>query len=282
MRWWVPWHAALVLAAAQALWLPLLLGVSIFLPSLPSPSLVRSTLPGRSRRPTTRSRAFIWSNAQAQEGRGLANLSNVRGGGASSATSPSERGAQRQSELRLVMNLTRGEVDGVSPALKWLNRLSFMDRFYHHHVPSTPHSSNFFISLHSSHSTTIPTVEDSPALSFQYPSDHLLIKTLPPYPTEVRELFPKDLAATGVAYQRWDRRRFKQGGGRYWRGNRAKNGSDTKNINKIWVWGERNSCTTLVTEILKANFKLKCGSKQTECVIGGLPWKHGFMRHAGQ
>mmetsp|Transcript_88751 Transcript_88751/g.236247 ORF Transcript_88751/g.236247 Transcript_88751/m.236247 type:complete len:632 (+) Transcript_88751:98-1993(+) len=49
--------------------------------------------------------------------------------------------------------------------------------------------------------------------------------------------------------------------------------------------GERCSCTTAVTELISRNFDLKCDSdrwsgKPESCVIGGLPWKHDFMRRA--
>jgi len=42
-------------------------------------------------------------------------------------------------------------------------------------------------------------------------------------------------------------------------------------IHRIWVWGERNSGTGIAQTILDQNFIL------SEKVIGGLPWKHGWM-----
>jgi len=52
----------------------------------------------------------------------------------------------------------------------------------------------------------------------------------------------------------------------------AKNArQDATNITRIWVWGERNSGTGLTQILLDQNFLL------SEKVIGGLPWKHGWM-----
>jgi hypothetical protein len=63
-------------------------------------------------------------------------------------------------------------------------------------------------------------------------------------------------------------------------------GKDPSNIRRIWIWGERNSCTTAITRAIAKNFALDCegplGTTGTDeaCVIGGLPWKHDFMRRA--
>jgi hypothetical protein len=46
---------------------------------------------------------------------------------------------------------------------------------------------------------------------------------------------------------------------------------EKKQIERIWVWGERNSGTGLTQTLLDQNFVL------SEKVIGGLPWKHGWM-----
>jgi len=46
---------------------------------------------------------------------------------------------------------------------------------------------------------------------------------------------------------------------------------NAKSIERIWVWGERNSGTGLTQNLLEQNFALP------EKVIGGLQWKHGWM-----
>ncbi|EKX38799.1 hypothetical protein GUITHDRAFT_143986 [Guillardia theta CCMP2712] len=117
---------------------------------------------------------------------------------------------------------------------------------------------------------------------FLYPSRHKRLVLRPPFMTRLREMMEEDIAPTGLAYVAWDRQRFKSKGGRYWRGSRVKPGTDPRRINKIWIWGERSSCTTLMTELIRQNFRLGCGDPGgDECVIGGLPWKHGYLRHAG-
>mmetsp|Transcript_58976 Transcript_58976/g.156398 ORF Transcript_58976/g.156398 Transcript_58976/m.156398 type:complete len:560 (-) Transcript_58976:776-2455(-) len=64
------------------------------------------------------------------------------------------------------------------------------------------------------------------------------------------------------------------------------NFSPLKPIRRVWVWGERCSCTTAITDLLSRNFDTRCNSRpvgghgNSSCVMGGLPWKHGFMRHA--
>eukprot|EP00292_Cryptomonas_paramecium_P011848 CAMPEP_0113693512 /NCGR_PEP_ID=MMETSP0038_2-20120614/19705_1 /TAXON_ID=2898 /ORGANISM="Cryptomonas paramecium" /LENGTH=292 /DNA_ID=CAMNT_0000615591 /DNA_START=468 /DNA_END=1343 /DNA_ORIENTATION=+ /assembly_acc=CAM_ASM_000170 len=45
-----------------------------------------------------------------------------------------------------------------------------------------------------------------------------------------------------------------------------------RHLRSIWVWGERNSCTSSITESLSNNFNVE--------VNGGVPWKHSFMRNA--
>ncbi|EKX39804.1 hypothetical protein GUITHDRAFT_114055 [Guillardia theta CCMP2712] len=116
---------------------------------------------------------------------------------------------------------------------------------------------------------------------FDYPAHHLLYHLQKPVATYVRELLPDSVEGTGREYVLWDRERFKRRGGQYWRGKRKKKGSDPSKIHKIWVWGERNSCTTLITSLLRENFNMNCSSSApSTCVIGGLPWKHGFMRNA--
>ena len=140
------------------------------------------------------------------------------------------------------------------------------------HIPSSPSPPPPFLS--------------SPFRSFQakflYPSRHKRLVLRPPFMTRLREMMEEDIAPTGLAYVAWDRQRFKSKGGRYWRGSRVKPGTDPRRINKIWIWGERSSCTTLMTELIRQNFRLGCGDPGgDECVIGGLPWKHGYLRHAG-
>ena len=46
--------------------------------------------------------------------------------------------------------------------------------------------------------------------------------------------------------------------------------------------GERCSCTTAITDLFRSNFDMNCmegtanpHAAQSECIIGGLPWKHG-------
>ena len=53
-----------------------------------------------------------------------------------------------------------------------------------------------------------------------------------------------------------------------WGGVRS-TGDKTK-IERIWIWGERNSCTTIVMAILRRNFVLNCqegvdGMNLTKC-----------------
>jgi len=52
-------------------------------------------------------------------------------------------------------------------------------------------------------------------------------------------------------------------------------------IKRIWIWGERCSCTTAFTDLINRNFELDCNTNQSgkespKCVVGGLPWKHGL------
>mmetsp|Transcript_58943 Transcript_58943/g.156120 ORF Transcript_58943/g.156120 Transcript_58943/m.156120 type:complete len:850 (-) Transcript_58943:192-2741(-) len=65
---------------------------------------------------------------------------------------------------------------------------------------------------------------------------------------------------------------------------RASTASESWTIKQIWIWGERCSCTTAITDIIARNFDVQCSTnptrRRTKCVIGGLPWKHDFMRRA--
>ncbi len=44
--------------------------------------------------------------------------------------------------------------------------------------------------------------------------------------------------------------------------------------------GERNSCTTLVTDIFARNFEKSLSCEDKPCIKGGMPWKHSHMRDA--
>ncbi len=81
-------------------------------------------------------------------------------------------------------------------------------------------------------------------------------------------------------YALWDRQRFQRKGGASRVGFYVKAGKDPKVIKRMWIWGERNSCTTLVTDILFRNFAPNLSCKDKPCVKGGMPWKHAFMREA--
>eukprot|EP00960_Hanusia_phi_P050118 760006-Hanusia_phi.AAC.3 len=108
----------------------------------------------------------------------------------------------------------------------------------------------------------------------------------------IYDMLPRYAITAGAAYTRWMDSRYREKGGRYWNTTRKTEGSEK--IKRIWIWGERNSCTSVITKIIQKNFNLNCGehsaktesSKNTgfnevECVIGGLPWKHDFARRAG-
>ena len=85
----------------------------------------------------------------------------------------------------------------------------------------------------------------------------------------------------GDQYIKWDRWQWKQRcGDKLARvGARVKEGADRSRIKYVRIWGERNSCTTMVTDILSRNLDLKCDGSAS-CVSGGLPHKHDFMRGA--
>mmetsp|Transcript_19179 Transcript_19179/g.52939 ORF Transcript_19179/g.52939 Transcript_19179/m.52939 type:complete len:663 (+) Transcript_19179:104-2092(+) len=66
-------------------------------------------------------------------------------------------------------------------------------------------------------------------------------------------------------------------------------------IRRIWIWGERCSCTTALMDALSENFDLDCNLKRRvtrwdpgtgwrvdtpPCISPGIPWKHGFFRRA--
>ena len=50
----------------------------------------------------------------------------------------------------------------------------------------------------------------------------------------------------------------------------ARPGADKGRIKYVRVWGERNSCTTIVTEILQRNLRLDCKA-QGETVVRKPP-----------
>ena len=85
----------------------------------------------------------------------------------------------------------------------------------------------------------------------------------------------------GDQYIKWERWQWKQRcGDKLARvGARVKEGADRSRIKYVRIWGERNSCTTMVTDILSRNLDLKCDGSAS-CVSGGLPHKHDFMRGA--
>jgi len=111
----------------------------------------------------------------------------------------------------------------------------------------------------------------------------------------VYDIVPRYAVTAGATYTRWMEDRFREKGGRYWNTTRKTEG--TEKIKRIWIWGERNSCTSVVTELIRKNFNLECGNDgpapggaqkdknkskvlEVDCVIGGLPWKHDFVRRA--
>ena len=85
----------------------------------------------------------------------------------------------------------------------------------------------------------------------------------------------------GQQYTQWSQWRWKQlCGGQLARvGPRIRAGADRSRIKYVRIWGERNSCTTMVTDLLARNLDLKCEGTAS-CVSGGLPNKHDFMRGA--
>mmetsp|Transcript_19182 Transcript_19182/g.52958 ORF Transcript_19182/g.52958 Transcript_19182/m.52958 type:complete len:655 (+) Transcript_19182:58-2022(+) len=75
----------------------------------------------------------------------------------------------------------------------------------------------------------------------------------------------------------------------------AQNVTESPIIRRIWIWGERCSCTTALLDALSDNFDLDCDLKRRvtrwdpgtgwrvdwpACIAPGVPWKHGFLRHA--
>lgn len=91
---------------------------------------------------------------------------------------------------------------------------------------------------------------------------------------------PEKAIQAGHVYTHWDRRRFTNQGGATRIGFYVKPGKDPSVVKRIWIWGERNSCTTVVTDILLKNFAAGLGCQDKPCVKGGMPWKHAFMREA--
>ena len=87
--------------------------------------------------------------------------------------------------------------------------------------------------------------------------------------------------AAGLQYTQWDRWRWRRRCGSEWArvGARIRPGADETRIKYVRIWGERNSCTTMVTDLLSRNLDLKCDGT-AGCVSGGLPNKHDFMRGA--
>jgi len=85
----------------------------------------------------------------------------------------------------------------------------------------------------------------------------------------------------GLQYAKWERWHWMQSCGSQWEhvGSHIRPGSDRSRIKYVRIWGERNSCTTMVTELLSRNLDLKCDGTAS-CVSGGLPNKHDFMRGA--
>jgi hypothetical protein len=106
--------------------------------------------------------------------------------------------------------------------------------------------------------------------------------TAPPLPPAAagRPLGPNSTAGTGGAGRNvinriwiWGRRRRRRRSG-------GMNGcTDSDAARGAGCAGERCSCTTAVTDLLLNNFDLPCGDRDSQgarnCVLGGLPWKHG-------
>lgn len=97
----------------------------------------------------------------------------------------------------------------------------------------------------------------------------------------VRMHVGEEAVAAGLQYTKWDKWQWKQQCGSKWTrvGSRTSPGADRSNIKYVRVWGERNSCTTMVTDLLSRNLDLTCDGTAS-CVSGGLPNKHDFMRGA--
>jgi len=85
----------------------------------------------------------------------------------------------------------------------------------------------------------------------------------------------------GRQYTKWDRWQWRQQCGDTMArvGVRVRPGADRSRIKYVRIWGERNSCTTMVTDVLSRNLELSCDG-DASCVSGGLPHKHDFMRGA--
>ncbi len=85
---------------------------------------------------------------------------------------------------------------------------------------------------------------------------------------KVLKLEPKEAIRLGKQYVALQANLFARRGGQVWGGVRS-TGDKTK-IERIWIWGERNSCTTIVMAILRRNFLLNCqegmdGMNLTKC-----------------
>jgi hypothetical protein len=73
---------------------------------------------------------------------------------------------------------------------------------------------------------------------------------------KVLKLEPKEAIRLGKQYVAWQASLFARRGGQVWSG--ARSTGDKTKIERIWIWGERNSCTTIVMAILRRNFVLNC------------------------
>ena len=85
---------------------------------------------------------------------------------------------------------------------------------------------------------------------------------------KVLKLEPKEAIRLGKQYVAWQANLFARRGGQVWGG--ARSTGDKTKIERIWIWGERNSCTTIVMAILRRNFVLNCqegvdGMNLTKC-----------------
>jgi hypothetical protein len=85
---------------------------------------------------------------------------------------------------------------------------------------------------------------------------------------KVLKLEPKEAIRLGKQYVAWQANLFARRGGQVWGG--ARSTGDKTKIERIWIWGERNSCTTIVMAILRRNFLLNCqegmdGMNLTKC-----------------
>ena len=120
---------------------------------------------------------------------------------------------------------------------------------------------------------------------------------------ELEQINPQASVQVGLNYTAWYRQRSAKTNGQ----KAAPASAKRQQINRVWVWGERPplprrrfdrgqrmrisrprrtagercSCTTVITDLIRHNFDLRCndtapGSNRREtCVIEGRPWKHG-------